>query len=104
MGFIVYEMWYCDYKLYHTSNDLKVVAEEEEPLRIQDAYFGGRTNAINLKEEFSDEIKGGYVDFCSLYPYVLKYENYPVGHPVHINGNFTSQFHLLHALQNLVLY
>ena len=59
----------------------------EEP---QDAYFGGRTNAINLKEEFSDETKGGYVNFCSLYPHVLKYENYPIGHPVHINGNFTS--------------
>ena len=80
-------MWYCNYKLYHTSNNLKVV---EEPLRIQDAYFGGRTNAINLKEEFSDETKGRYVDFCSLYPHVLKYENYPAGHPVHINGNFTS--------------
>ena len=34
LGFIVHEMWDCDYKLYHTSNDLKVVAEEEEPLRI----------------------------------------------------------------------
>ena len=77
MGFIVHKMWYCDYKLYHTSNDLKVVAEEEESLRIRDAYFGRRTNAINLKE-FSDEIKGGYVDFCSLYPHILKYENYPV--------------------------
>ena len=31
LGFIVHEMWYCDYKLYHKSNDLKVV---EEPLRI----------------------------------------------------------------------
>ena len=62
----------------------------EEPLRIRDAYFGRRTNAINLKEEFSDETKGGYINFCSLYPHVLKYENYPVGHPIHINGNFTS--------------
>ena len=34
LGFIVHKMWYCDYKLYHTSNDLKVVAEEAEPLRI----------------------------------------------------------------------
>ena len=80
-------MWYCDYKLYHESNNLKVI---EEPLRIQDAYFGGRTNAINLKEEFSNETKGRYVDFCSLYPHVLKYEDYPVGHPIHINGNFNS--------------
>ena len=23
------------------------------------------------------------------YPHVLKYENYPIGHPIHINGNFT---------------
>ena len=61
-------MWYCDYKLYHTSNDLKVV---EEPLRIRDAYFSRRTNAINLKEEFSsNETKGGYVDFCS---YILTF-------------------------------
>ena len=88
LGFIVHEMWYCDYKLYHASNDLKVV---EESLRIRDAYFGGRTNSINLKEEFSEEkLKGGYVDFCSLYLHVLKYENYPLHHPIHINGNFTS--------------
>ena len=79
-------MLYCDYKLYHISNDLKVV---EEMLRIRDAYLGGRTNAINLKEEFSNDTKGGYVNFCSLYPHVVKYENYPIGHPVHINGNFT---------------
>ena len=31
LGFIVHEMWYYDYKLYHTSNDFKMV---EEPLRI----------------------------------------------------------------------
>ena len=80
-------MWYCNYKLYHESNDLKVV---EEPLRIQDAYFSRRTDAINLKEEFSNETKEGYINYCSLYPHVLKYENYPKGHPVHINGNFTS--------------
>ena len=42
-------MWYCNYKLYHISNNLKVV---EELLRIRDAYLGGRTNAINLKENF----------------------------------------------------
>ena len=74
MGFIAHEMWYCNYKSYHTLNDLKVV---EEPLRIQDACFGGRTNAINIKKELSDETKGRYIDSCRLY-HVLKYENYPV--------------------------
>ena len=31
LGLTVHEMWYCDYKLYHESNNLKVI---EEPLRI----------------------------------------------------------------------
>ena len=74
LGLIVHEMWYCNYKLYHISNNLKVV---EEPLRIQDAYLGGRTNAINLKEEFSNETKGGYINFCSLYPHVLNMKIIP---------------------------
>ena len=73
LGLIVHKMWYCNYKLYHISNDLKVV---EELLRIQDAYLGGRTNAINLKE-FSNETKGGYVNFCSLYPHVLNMKIIP---------------------------
>ena len=60
-------MWYCDYKSYHTSNDLKVM---EEALGIPDAYFSGRTNAINLKEEFSDEIKK---DTLTSAVYILMY-------------------------------
>ena len=35
-----------------------------------------------------DNEKGGYVDFCSLYPDVLKYQKYPTGHPIHIVDNF----------------
>ena len=35
-----------------------------------------------------DKEKGGYVDFCSLYPDVLKYQKYPTGHPIHIVENF----------------
>ena len=31
LGLTVHEMWHCDYKLYHESNNLKVI---EEPLRI----------------------------------------------------------------------
>ena len=95
LGLIVHKMWYCNYKIYHTSNNLK------EPLRIQDAYFSGRTNPINLKEEFSNETKGGYIDFCCLYPHVLK-----LSHKSSCTHKW--KFHLtnfiLHAIQNLVLY
>jgi hypothetical protein len=45
------------------------------------SFFGGRTNASQLyyKAEEQEEIK--YVDFTSLYPWVNKYCQYPVGHP-----------------------
>ncbi|XP_060564754.1 uncharacterized protein LOC132723964 [Ruditapes philippinarum] len=47
----------------------------------RESFFGGRTNASQLyyKGEEQEEIK--YVDFTSLYPWVNKYCQYPVGHP-----------------------
>jgi hypothetical protein len=63
------------------------------PLRMRDAFFGGRTEPIKLYAECGQE-KIGYVDFTSLYPSVqsgsyrcpitgeLLDIHYPVGHPV----------------------
>ena len=45
-------------------------------------------NAIVLKKDFTHNERGGYIDFCSLYPMVLKYEKYPTGHPNHIVRDF----------------
>ncbi|XP_071043011.1 uncharacterized protein [Parasteatoda tepidariorum] len=53
-------------------------------LNPRDSYFGGRTNAVRLFYE--GEAK--YVDFTSLYPWVNKYCQYPVGHPQIITSNF----------------
>ena len=54
-----------------------------EPLNPRDAFFGGRTNTATLyhkaDESIGEQIK--YVDFTSLYPWVNKYGEYPVGHP-----------------------
>ncbi|KAE9542740.1 hypothetical protein AGLY_002651 [Aphis glycines] len=49
-----------------------------EPLNPRDAFFGGRTNATKLMVK-NKKIK--YIDVCSLYPTVMYYDNYPVGHP-----------------------
>ncbi|XP_053390166.1 uncharacterized protein LOC128553084 [Mercenaria mercenaria] len=55
-----------------------------EPIKPRDALFGGRTNAVTLYHEVDEstnqEIK--YADICSLYPYVNKYKEYPLHHPV----------------------
>ena len=44
---------------------------------------GGRCNAIKIaydvKKNSNKEIK--YIDICSVYPYVCKHKNYPVGQP-----------------------
>ena len=81
-------------------DDVPSPREKCEPFHIRDSYFGGRTNAIVLHSEFLQNSKGGYLDFCSLYPYVLKYERYPIGHPSCFTKDFSpsSKFTIGHIL------
>ena len=58
----------------------------KEPLDPRNALSGGRTNAIILHHIG----KMGYVDFTSLYPYIQKYGQFPIGHPEIIIDNFLS--------------
>ena len=55
---------------------------------IRDLYFKGCTNGNQLYKMIDDKERIGYVDFCSLYPDVLKYQRYPIGHPTRIVDNF----------------
>ena len=45
--------------------------------------FGGRTNACKLfaKVDNNSDDQILYYDVCSLYPWVMKYCAYPLGHP-----------------------
>ena len=43
---------------------------------------------MTLHKEFSNNEKGKYFDFTSLYPSVMKYKKYPIGHPVRIINKF----------------
>lgn len=85
LGIKMHTIWSCDYARQRTHASSK---KHISPIQFRDCYFGGRTNAIILNKEFQGSEKGGYVDFCSLYPYVLKYESFPVGHPTRITSNF----------------
>ncbi|XP_074604056.1 uncharacterized protein LOC141857457 [Brevipalpus obovatus] len=57
---------------------------------IKESFYGGRTNNIKFfhKCDRVEEIK--YMDVNSLYPFVLKNKQYPIGHPRVINENFDS--------------
>ncbi len=88
-GYEVNEMWEYDWNKLKKNNP--AVREwcrqwldsptEVKPLHIRDSFFGGRTNASYLyfRPTASEDIR--YVDICSLYPCVNRYDYYPVGHP-----------------------
>lgn len=55
---------------------------------IKESFFGGRTNNIKFYHKCSSDEEIKYMDVNSLYPYVLKNKEYPIGHPIVINENF----------------
>ena len=83
--------WSCDFaeerkkpKVRDFLNTLNI----QDPINLRDCYFGGRTNALVLHRKFPEGEKGKYVDFTSLYPDILKYRRFPVGHPERITSDF----------------
>ena len=64
--------------------------EIEPCLKPRDALFGGRTNAAKLYYKCNSDEKIHYYDFTSLYPYVQKVKEYPVGIPQIITENLSN--------------
>ena len=90
-GYIVLSKWSCEFaedrkkpKVRDFLNTINI----QDPINLRDCYFGGRTNALVLHKKFSEGEKSKYVDFTSLYPDILKYKRFPVGHPERITSNF----------------
>ena len=101
LGYVVIEQWERDWDrkvktdlgLQEFLSTLNLV----HPLNPRDAFFGGRTNAATLyykvDEAQGEQIK--YVDVTSLYPWVSKYGEYPVGHPE--DQNISKYFGIAHV-------
>ncbi|MCG8622527.1 MAG: DNA polymerase [Proteobacteria bacterium] len=90
-GYIVLTKWSCEFAQDKKNPDVKKfldILNIQKPINIRDSFFGGRTNALVLYKKFTEEEKGYYVDFTSLYPDILKYRKFPVGHPERITENF----------------
>ena len=91
-GYMVVQIWECEFRK-KIEDDPRVKAfidtlQFEEPLEPRDAFYGGRTNAIKLYHRIQGNEQMKYVDVCSLYPWVCKYAEFPLGHPVVITDNF----------------
>ena len=86
-GYDVKIMWECDSDreaktnpdLCQFLNTLEIV----DPPQPRDAFFSGLTNVVKLHHEVNqasgEKIK--YIDMTSLYPWVNKTQEYPIGHP-----------------------
>jgi len=86
-------MWECEFKkLKKRTNDIihffKFLCPISDPLNPRDCLFGGRTNSIKLYHKCRKNERIEYYDFTSLYPYVQKYCDYPIGQPTIITENF----------------
>lgn len=72
-GYTVEEMWEHDFqkekKVNSQLQDFLKQHELQDRLEPRDAFFGGRTNAVQLYYEGDAK----YADFTSLYPYCNKY-------------------------------
>ena len=88
----IQSIWECEFRKEMRENEeLKAFSKSQdiqERLDPRDAFLGGRTNAIKLKESCQENEEIHYVDFCSLYPWVQKYCEFPVGYPEILTENF----------------
>lgn len=90
-NYTVTEIWQCDYlRQRRTNEQMKrythnrfsnyALIDEYGTVNVRESFFGGRTNNLKFVHQTSlgEQIK--YKDVCSLYPFVLKYKKYPIGH------------------------
>ena len=84
-GYQVEVQWECDFEkgILADHPELKLHHfVQHSPLNTRDALYGSPTEAMRLHHKARDGQTIQYVDVMSLYPYVCKYFNFPIGHPV----------------------
>ena len=91
-GFTLRTLWECDLRIQLQCNPaMKTFFGESKsvmPLDPREAFYGGRTCSLRMLCTPGADEYVGYVDICSLYPWVCKYSEFPVGHPTIITENF----------------
>ena len=85
-GYKLETIWKHD---FDSNTEMKNISLSEydlvEPPNIRDCSYGGRCEPIKLLHDCkSNGQKGRYIDVVSLYPTVMYYDKYPIGHPTRI--------------------
>jgi hypothetical protein len=82
-GYQVVEKWSCEFSPEEKQRALHLGVDKKVPQLIpKDAFYGGRTEAVNLHAEACpDKWSIEYYDVTSEYPFVNAYKAYPTGHP-----------------------
>jgi len=85
LGYEVIEMWECEFNELILSNpeigEFVKSLSFIEPLNPRDGFYGGRTEMFQKYAKANDDEKIEYYDICSLYPFICKYGEFPLGHP-----------------------
>ena len=85
-GYKLETIWEQD---FDNNTEIKNISLSEydlvEPPNIRDSFHGGRCEPIKLLHDCnSNGQKGMHIDVVSLYPTVMYYDKYPIGHPTRI--------------------
>ena len=93
----VESIWECEWKAMKKQDSLVKAFVDSlkwvDPLQPRDAFFGGRTGAVALHHKVDDDLgEIFYVDVTSLYPWVNKTCEYPLGHPDIITNPTIEEF------------
>lgn len=89
-GHEVEEIWECQILAELKENpEMKAFFNDEQenagPIRLRDAFHGGRTMAVKLRSKADDKTKLTFVDVQSLYPHILVSRDMPTCTPEVIN-------------------
>ena len=77
---------------------------ELDPILPRETLVGGRcSNARLFKECLEEGEEFHYLDVTSLYPFVMKSRQYPMGHPVRIRSNFNYGINVYFGVAKAVL-
>ena len=81
LGCQVVDMWECSCNALKNSNQVLAHLDLQAPLEPWEYLCGCRTNAVHLYAQAEDREEIRYDEYTSLYPWVNKYGEYPIGHP-----------------------
>ena len=102
-GYNLVQIWEHEFDRDKVMRNMKLDEYDliEQPKIRDDGFFGGRCEPAKLMYGFKSKgVKGKYIDVVSLYPTVMYYGRYPVGHPKRISkpeGYDTNWFGLIYC-------